>query len=185
MGMRGASSFLIACLGSVCACLLSGCAGGHAGATANASTNDAASMAVVDDWYFEDDGSVIIIPDKAGEVSPTHQQTIALTFHAFTIIGAEMTTSGGIRAIEIKPMPGMKDGDWFLCKALRVDLETKTAEFDFGVKEDDCCQMKCEMVGTVVRLSCSGNCDNGEACELLHEMEQQINVWTCVCPAVP
>jgi hypothetical protein len=72
-----------------------------------------------------------------------------------------------------------------MCKSMRVDLKNKVAEFDFGAKDEDCCQMKAETLGGVVRLSCSGDCDNGETCELQHDMEGQTNVWTCICPATP
>lgn len=182
---------------SLAALLLAG------GCSANWSPTDASPAVVThDEWFYDDFGAVIIPLDVDADFSEdavdvqsdvlefeamTQRGSIAVACDHFTIVGMEIQPTGKISALEFKAIPGlsMEEGDAFLCKALIVDRAAGEVIIDFGIDGQECCKTLVQMLNGVIRMSCSGDCDNGETCSLGSSMDGGITEFTCACPDVP
>ena len=146
------------------------------------------SFAVLeDDWFVDYDGSVIKAYEEAQTVTPTQRKAVSAACKDFTIVAIEVLPNGKVGAMEFKSIPGldMQDGDAMYCKAVIVDRDAGEVTIDFGLDQEDCCEMLVEMLGSVIRMSCSGVCDNGEDCGLESETTGGLSSFTCACPDVP
>jgi len=148
-----------------------------------------AALGVVeaDDWFYDDDGSIILLMEEAPVSTEKDACWIQAACDAFTIVSVELLPDGRLGALEFAEIPGLglAPGEVFLCKAIVVDRASKQVSIEVAQEGEECCQMKVETLDGVVRMSCSGECDNGDTCALESEVVDQITVFTCACPAVP
>jgi len=148
-----------------------------------------ASLGVVEseDWFYDDDGAVIMPYALPPAVTEKEACGISAACDAFTIVSIEILPDGRFGALEFASIPGLElsEGEVVQCASLIVDRAAKTVTIEFGDEAEDCCEMKVESLGGVVRMSCSGSCDNGEDCALQSETVNEITVFTCACPDVP
>lgn len=173
------------------------------GCSASWSPTDGSPAVINDDGWFHDGFGGVVVPfdvdddlsedaldaDSDAEESDAMSQrdAIAVACQHFTIVGIEIQPTGKISALEFKAIPGlsMEEGDSFTCVSIIVDRVACEVVIDYGVNNEECCQMSVELLNGVMRMSCSGECDNGETCALDSSMTGEITVFTCECPVVP
>ena len=166
-------------------CALATLAGCKSGEPADEVTPaDAPSMGVIegDDWFYDDDGSVLLLRETK---QLAKDEAVVVAFKSLSIVAIELLPNGKFGAIELKAPQGLEMGSTFTCKSIAINRVTGEAIIDFGNQGEDCCEMLVQTLDGVVRMSCSGNCDNGEDCALETTMAGEITSFTCECPVVP
>lgn len=175
--------------------LLCGCA-------ARMSPESGSPALIAADWYVDQSGAVIVPFDVDRDLSNdaadadsdleesramSQREAIAIACGHFTIVGMEVQPTGQISALEFAAIAGlsMDEGESFMCVAIIVDRAAAEVIIDYGIEGEECCAMKVQMLNGVMRMSCSGDCDNGEVCALESTMTGDITEFTCACPKVP